>query len=76
MLSNLIARLTGAMRPAAQVHYDERVHRAIREVRACDSLEPLIDYLGHYNGYVREAAIGRAVELGAPALLPALVVRA
>lgn len=75
MLSNLIARLTGAMRPAAQVHYDERVHRAIREVRACDSLEPLIDYLGHYNGYVREAAIGRAVELGAPALLPALVVR-
>jgi len=75
MLSNLIARLTGAMRPAAQVHYDEHVHRALREVRACDSLEPLIGYLGHYNGYVREAAIGRAVELGAPALLPALVAR-
>lgn len=44
-------------------------------VRSCDAAPALAGYLAHHDGYVREAALERAVLLGSPELLPAVMVR-
>lgn len=47
----------------------------IAEVRQQDDPNALATDMGHYSGYVREAALERANALRAPALLPAIVER-
>jgi HEAT repeat protein len=82
MLLNFMARLLGST-PAPAVEapstalerYNAAVKQMILDARRCDSVDRLIAYLDDRDGYVREAAIDRAAELGAPALLPALVPR-
>jgi hypothetical protein len=82
MIIDFIARLLGrAPAPAAEApptthrRYNEMIEQRILDVRGCDAVDRLIDYLDDRNGHVREAAIDRAVELGEPALLPALAGR-
>lgn len=84
MISGFIARLLGARPPPAPVaeassvaiqRYEAMVRRQILDARRCDSVDRLVGYLDDRNGYVREAAIDRAAELAAPALLPALAAR-
>lgn len=69
MIPDLLARLLGSATPA------DMVRQMIHDIRRCDSIDLLIGYLDDYNGYVREAAVDRAAELGAPSLLPALAAR-
>jgi len=83
MIAAFIARLLGGPppapaagpRPSAPQGHDDRIRQRVLDVRRCASVDLLIDYLDDRNGHVREAAIDRAAELGAPALLPALAVR-
>jgi len=82
MITNFIARLLGsAPVPAPEApstapnRYEEFMEQRMVDARRCDSVDCLIDYLDDRNGHVREAAIDRAAELGAPALLPALAAR-
>jgi len=44
-------------------------------VRACTSIDDLSAWIGHYDGYTREAALRRAAQLASPLLLPAIVER-
>ncbi len=46
-----------------------------KAVRDGDSIPELILAMADYSGYIREAAVTRAVELAHPAFLPALAVR-
>lgn len=84
MIASFIARLLGGDTPpapaaeapsTARQRYKEMVERTMTEIRRCDSIERLIYHLDDHNGYVREAAVERAAELGSPALLPALAAR-
>jgi hypothetical protein len=77
---NILTRLFGTRKPAvSQVtaycpppSYEET---ALREVSICESTDALLPYVGHYSGYVREAAIGKCVELRRPELLPIIATR-
>lgn len=44
-------------------------------VRVCTSIDDLSAWIGHDDGYMREAALRRAAELASPLLLPAIVER-
>ncbi len=43
-----------------------------KAVRNGESIPELIFAMADYSGYIRQAAVARAVELAQPALLPAL----
>jgi hypothetical protein len=85
MISRLIALLLGKPTPesipvthplpSSQSRYRRTVAHMVCDVRRCDSIEQVIEHLRDRSGYVREAAVERAVELGSPTLLPALAGR-
>jgi hypothetical protein len=45
------------------------------EARECDAIDDLVSYIRHDDGYVREAALERAIELASPRLLEAIAER-
>lgn len=49
--------------------------REVAAIRQCTSVPDLAARIDDYDGYLREAAIARAVEWGAPELLPAIAAR-
>jgi hypothetical protein len=55
--------------------YARSIADIIAEVRRQNDAAALAIDMSHYNGYVRQAALERANELRAPALLPAIVER-
>ena len=80
---NLIARIFGArppsMAPAHTVYLQQGqampLADALQKVAASRDVALLTQAIGHYSGYVREAAIARAVELGDSALLEPIAAR-
>lgn len=75
---NLISKLFG-MRKTSRLPADHvrlsgnwiALPDAVRLIRNCSSAGELVEYIQHYSGYLREAAIGRAVEVpDAEFLLP------
>lgn len=64
-------------RPPAQVRSTlaQYIGDLVVEVRRCNDPVALAADIGHYDGYVREAALKRAAELRSPDLLPAIVDR-
>lgn len=80
---NLIARIFGArppsMAPAHTVYLQQgqamALADALQKVAASRDVALLTQAIGHYSGYVREAAIARAVELGDSALLEPIAAR-
>jgi hypothetical protein len=87
ILSDLIERLTGTRPPEfppalfdAPVGHSAasgatRAERAAREAGALTRMDDLAGAIAHYDGYWREAALNRAVELGRPELVPSIVDR-
>ncbi len=49
--------------------------REVAAIRQCTSVLDLSAWMNDYDGYLREAAIARAVEWGTPELLPAIAAR-
>ncbi|MDN4038326.1 hypothetical protein [Massilia sp. YIM B02443] len=61
--------------PSLRSPAERAVAHIIEDVRRRDSTARLIDFLCDRNGYVREAAVERAAQLDAPALLLPVAVR-
>lgn len=61
--------------PAAADPYQPWLEAALASIRQCSSIPDLNTWLAHANGYLREAALGRAVELASPELLAGITSR-
>ena len=60
---------------APKRHAGAQWELAVADVQTCSSEQALGEYMQHYNGRVREAALKRAADLASPLLLPAAVGR-
>jgi len=74
-IGRLLNKPVPKLSPSVQSPAERAVAHIIDEVRRRDSTARLIDFLCDSNGYVREAAVKRAAQLDAPALLLPVAVR-